>query len=408
MSTTTETEKFKDEAIKAVREAMGGSLEDAVEHAIEKSYAGREAALEAKLDGMLRAKTAVNAWEEVTEKRSPIGVAVAAVALHKDNRSAAIETATKILGPNVSKTINLSEASEGGVLVRGDALSQWFEALKPTTAVLALNPVNLPMPNRSMEVPGFTGRPSFSWVGEVNADEIDSTPSTGMRKLNAKKGMALVEITNSMLGTTVGPAIAKFVEGEATREVGIGLDTAYLRGAGTDHTPKGARWWAGLTTAMTATPTLTTSFTDFRNALTKLSTNNAPMSRLSLIWNPRTELWLKLGALDGFNRPFWMEEMKGGTLLGMPFKSTNNVPTNLGGGTESELYMLDMEHLLVGTIADGGIRVEYFKEGSFVSGGSTRSLMQRDTQAVRLVVETDINVRYANAHHITTGLTWGA
>jgi len=410
-----ETEKYHDTAVKAFEGVLGDKLEGMFAAALEKSYGQRDRSMEGIFESQAATKLASADWKQATEGKNPIGALCFAMAKYgkaDDGRARAMEDVTKYLGPTVAKTINLSEATEGGALIQSDVLDRWFDALAPKTALLKLGPVQLPLDNGAMEVPGFTGRPSVFWVGEVITDEIDSTPSTGMRKLTEKFIASIIEISNKMLQTKVGPRVSAYVENMARREVGIGLDIAFIRGAGSDHTPKGIRWFATQTTAMTATPTFLTSLTDFRTAFTKLAGQNAPMERMGWIWNPRTEYWLKWGALDGFNHPYFNEELSKGTLFGIPFASSNNVPANLGGGSnESELYLLDMEHVLIGQVGGengGKVQVEYFREGSYVSGGATRSLMNRNTQAVRLVLGTDLNTTYTNAHHITTGLTWGA
>lgn len=408
-----ETEKYHDAAVKAFESVVGDKLDGIMATALEKAYGARDASVESMFETQRKATVAAADWKQATEGRNPIGALCLSACKHKGASAPVIEETAKYLGSSVMKTINLSDAGEGGVLIQADVLDKWFDALAPKTALLKLGPAILPLDNGVTEVPGFTGRPSFFWVGEVITDEIDSTPSTGMRKLSQKQGAAIVEISNVMLRTKLGPRVAAYVENQARREVGIGLDVAYIRGAGTDHTPKGMRYHCSLTTAMTATPTFLTALTDFRTAFTKLAAANAPMERMAWMWNPRTEYWLKWGALDGFNHPYFNEEMSKGTLFGLPFAGTNNVPSNLGGGgNESELYLLDMEHVLVGQVGSGvegsGIQVDYFREGSYTSGGASRSLMNRNTQAVRLVVPTDINTTYPNAHHVTTGLTWGA
>lgn len=409
MSTETETKQFKDAALAAVKEALGSNFDDMFAAGIEKAYSGREAALEQQFKHQFLVERAAADWDEATEGKAPIGAVIAAMAINRGDRAATMEDVRKYLGPTLEKTVNLSEATEGGVLIQADVLAKFFDALAPQTAMLRLGPTIVPIDNGTVNVPGWTGRPTFSWVGETNTADVSSTPSSGMRALNQKKGMAIIEVTNSVIRTGLGSYVAQYVENAARREVGLGLDIAYIRGAGTQHTPKGMRYWASNTSAMTATPTFVTALTDVRTAFTKIAAANGPLEKMAWIWAPRTEYWLMWGALDGFNHPYFSAEMAKGTFMGRPFAATNNVPTNLGGGgNESELYLLDMAHVLIGQVGAGGIIVDWFREGSYTSGGVVRSLMERDSQAVRVVVQTDINTTYTQAHHVTTGLTWGA
>jgi len=391
----------------AVKDSLGHGIDEIVE----KNFKARESLIHDELQAIRRAASAKTEWEAMTEGKRPLGAIVHAMCRAKRQGSGtarAIEEVNAYLGPSVQKILKLSDADAGGVLVQGDVIPGFFDTLAPQVAFLALGPQQLPMPNRQLTVNGFTGRPSFFWVGEQPAIEYFSDPATGTRKLDAKKGGAILVINNSMVETSVGPQIAAFIERMARREVSIGLDKAYWRGAGTEHQPLGIRFKSGVQThAMTSTPTIVTALKDLGVAVQALEGADVPMTKVGIGMAPRTKNWLMFEALDGFNHPFFLTEMRAGTLLGYPFRQSNNIPTNLSTN-QSELYLADFEMILVGNASPGGVRVEYFNEGSVTVGGVATSLIQSDSQAVRLIVETDVQAIYGQAIHVTTGLTWGA
>lgn len=405
----------KDRILAAVKQSAGDHLSELVE----KQFKDRDRLISDQQASIAKARAADGMLKELGKGVSPIGTLGAALLLAKGNAEKALDLskgrvdevvldALKVAPPDpeIEKTLNLQDSTAGGIFVQGDVFEFFFDVLRPKVAVLKLGPVEVPMPNRSAQLTGFTSDATSTWVGEVNSQEVQSEPGSGARNFSAKKQMTIVPVSNSMLDTRLGPRFQRFVEQNTVMRTAIGQDAALIRGAGTQFTPKGLRYWAGTTTAMTATPTLATSFTDLRNALNSLDNADVHGGRRAWIAAPRSFNWLKFGALNTDNEPYWLEELSRGTFAGFPFADSNNVPRNLGGGgNESELYFADMDHVWYATV--GQLRIEYAAQGTYTLNGSLVSAFERDEQLLRVVMECDLNAR-EEAVHVTTGLTWGA
>ena len=118
---------------------------------------------------------------------------------------------------------------------------------------------------------------------------------------------------------------------------------------------------------------------------------------------PRTALYL-MNLRDG-NGNMAFPEMANGMLRMKPFKMTTQIPTNLGGGTESELYLADFAQVVVGEHM--GIEVAMSTEAAYVDGtGTMRAAFSRDETVMRAIVQHDIGMRHLAALAILTGVTW--
>lgn len=399
---------LKDQVLKLVKDAVGGAADEVLEAQFKKF----EQIKTDRFAEMQRTVTATQVLAELGKGKSIIGALGYAVLksgkMRKDNGSPTTpaEELSKVLGPELTKTLNLQDATAGGILVQGDVADFFFDVLRPKVAVLSLGPQEVPMPSRSLRITGFTGDPSSTFVGEPNTTEVKSQPTTGARNLTAKTQLTLVPISNQMLDVPAGPRITQYIEQNVLKRVGITQDAKAIRGAGTQYTPKGLTKWAATTTHANGTVNLTNILADLGNSLNRLESANVPMTKLGIIMSPRSKNYLMFHALDGFNHPFFLEEMRGGTLLGIPFRATTSVPDNVGssGGNKSEVTLADFDQVLYGAV--GGVQVQYFAEGAYTENGVLVSAMERNEQVLRVVLEWDLNVEHPEAVDVIDDVAW--
>jgi len=398
---------YKDQVLKLVKDAVGGVADEVLEAQFKKF----EQIATDRLAQLQTAAVAGAALAELGKGKSILGaIGYAVVKAGRDRKNGVaqatpVEVLAKALGPELSKTLNLQDATAGGALVQGDVADYFFDVLRPKVAVLGLGAQEVPMPSRQLKISGFTGDATSTFVGEPNTQEVKSQPTTGARNLSAKTQLTLVPISNQFLDSPPGPRITRFIEQSTTRRVGITQDAKAIRGAGTEFTPKGLTKWAKTTTAAAGSPTLITALADLGGMLNRLESADVPMEKLGIILSPRSKNWLMFKALDGQNKPYFLDEMRGGTLLGIPFRATNNVPNNVGtGGNKSEIILADFAMVLYGTV--NGIQVEYFAEGSYTENGVLVSAMERNEQVMRLVLEWDLNVEHEEAVDVLNDVAW--
>ena len=404
-------QKYMDDILQAVK----AQTENYADEAVEKQLKKRGEVVDKQHEVTNQAIFADNDLKEMGEGKSIIGsIGWALLTSGKGAGPDRIgEQLNKSLGPNLVKSLNLQDAQAGGILVQGEVLDRFFDVLRPNVAVLALNPEMLPMPSRSLQLTGFTGDMTSSYVGEPNTQEIQSEPTTGAINFSAKTQMTLVPITNQLLDSPPGPRITNFIEGQVRKRTAIRQDQALLRGAGTSFEPQGLTNWAPDGTGGTpdhqvdsAGTTLTLILQDFGNAINALETANVMMERVGMIMAPRSKNFLMFRAIDGENRPFFLEEMRGGTWLGVPFVTSTTVPINLGGGSnESEILLADFAQVLYADV--GVMKMEFFAEGSYTLNATLVSSMERNEQVLRAVHEHDLQVEHAAGVYLLTAVTYG-
>jgi len=95
------------------------------------------------------------------------------------------------------------------------------------------------------------------------------------------------------------------------------------------------------------------------------------------------------------------------TIHTFPLFISNNIPTNLGGGSnETELYLVNMPDTLIGEA--GGMEITVNDSASYVEGGNLQSAFSMDQTAVRAILRHDFAVMHEESVAIKTAVTWGA
>ena len=96
------------------------------------------------------------------------------------------------------------------------------------------------------------------------------------------------------------------------------------------------------------------------------------------------------------------------TIHTLPVHITNNIPTNLGAGSdETELYLVDASEVLLGEVET--IQIAVSSDASYVDETSTlRSAFTRDQTLMRAILRHDLAVKHDVAVAVKTGITWGA
>jgi len=353
---------------------------------------------------------AAKAPAQVKEKGLRFGAAMRAVAAAGGDRTAAVAIAEQWGHSSLFAQQSGLTGAAGGFLIPEDVSGELIELLRPASVVLSLNPVIMPMDNGNLTINRINVGTTASYIGE-----LQDVPATGVQfgqmKLSSKKLAALVPISNDLLKSASYQADA-VVRDDLVQSLSTGMDLAFIRGAGTQFAPLGMRnqltgtdFAATNVLTMTATPSLVTVTTDLGRLELALLNANVPMTRPGWIMAPRTMMHL-YNLRDG-NGNYAFPEMQNGQLRGKPFRVTTQIPTNLGGGTESELYLADFAHVVVGE--QQGIELAISTEAAYRAAGNTlQGSFSRDETVVRAIALHDFGMRHLPALAILTGVTWGA
>jgi HK97 family phage major capsid protein len=187
-------------------------------------------------------------------------------------------------------------------------------------------------------------------------------------------------------------------------------DATFIRGAGSDATPKGLKNWcvADQKIASNLTVNLANITNDLGQLVVKLKNADIPLITPGWIMAPRTEQ--KLATIQNANGAFvFRDEILRGTLWGWPIGSTTNVPitldtTGAGANDESEVYLVDFSQVLIGE--SQSLLVDSSQEAAYHDGSNVQAAFSLDQTVVRAIAEHDLGMRHDKAVSMLTGVTW--
>ena len=311
------------------------------------------------------------------------------------------------LGESVIKALAAGELDAGGFMVKPEFAAGIIEFLYNKTVVRRAGPQILPMNAGTLTLPKQTGSATAYYVGE-NQTITKSQPTGGQIVMTAKKLAALVPISNDLLRFDAGDQADRFVRNDLVRRIAVREDLAFLRGDGTQNTPRGLRYWAiaGNIDASAGTSAANIE-TDVKTAINNLESNNVDILEASWFMAPRSKN--HLANLRDANGNLIYPSMRTATptLFDRPVFVSNNIPVNLGGGAnESELYLVNMMDVIIGE--SGGLQIEVDSGASYTDGNTLVSAFEKDQTVVRAIELHDLAVTHEQAIAVINAITWGA
>jgi HK97 family phage major capsid protein len=332
-----------------------------------------------------------------------VGLLLRCIAFAKGDIGAASKVAIERFGnERVSKALAAQEEDVGGFLIRDELAAGLIELLRPMSVVRSLNPTMVPMDTGTMRMSKLASGSSGGWIGE-NQNIPATQPAFGQIVLTAKKYASLVPMSNDLL-RRAGSLADRTVRDDLLADIGTSTDLAFIRGDGASAQPKGL---LNQGTAINANGTvnLANVTTDIGILLQTMGDNNVRMLRPGWIMEWRTWRYL-ITVRDGNGNFAFKPEMDGGTLFGMPFKVTSQIPRNLGGGSnETELYFCDFADVIIGETTS--ILVDVSDVAAYHDGSNVVASFSLDQTVIRAIIEVDLGVRHAESVLILDQVKWG-
>lgn len=264
-------------------------------------------------------------------------------------------------------------AGQGATLVPVEYSQEVIELLRNTTVFLSAGPVEIDLPPGGINMGRITAASTASYRNEA-ASVNASQPETGEFVMTPRDLFGIVPVVDRMLKVNRAEA---FIRNELVRTMTQRLDLAALRGDGANDTPRGLRAWAtdGTTpdrvqssASTDATPTTAQLATDLRYLRNSAPLSNVPVVRPAIFTNPRPVGFLMYHVDDG-DFPF-RDEVRNGTIAGSPFYETNQIPNNLGTGSdETEMIRAEMSEIVHGVEEE--LTVEVFPGGTYNNASGT-------------------------------------
>lgn len=295
---------------------------------------------------------------------------------------------------SVSMAISTA-AGSGGALIPQNMHSEVIELLSARTIVRKLGARSIPLPNGNMSLPRAAGGATAGYTGE-GKDATASESKFDDVKLNAKTMIALVPISNQLIGRA-GFNVEQLVLQDILTAISVREDKAFLRDDGTGDTPIGMKaratqWNRLLPWDAAAEVNLNTVDTYLDSIMLMAMDGNSNM--ISCGWGMSNRTWMFLFGLRDGNGNKVYPEMSQGILKGYPIQRTSAIPVNLGTeGKESEIYFADFNDVVIGE--DGVMTVDYSKEATYKdANGDLVSAFTRNQSLIRVVTSHDIGFRH--------------
>jgi len=154
----------------------------------------------ASFDDMVKAMSVLRQTPQVITPVPEKGIEAArfirAMAAGKADPERAARWAAKTWGADdpMTKILEASEDSAGGVLVPTQHSTEVIELLRERAVFRSMGPTTVPMPTGSLQIPKITGGATATYIGE-SQNIVKTEQTTGMVNLSWKKLAAIVPIS---------------------------------------------------------------------------------------------------------------------------------------------------------------------------------------------------------------------
>jgi Phage capsid family len=205
--------------------------------------------------------------------------------------------------------------------------------------------------------------------------------------------------------------VEEIVRDDLVQTVARREDLAFLRGDGSNKSPVGFRTLVlpvNLLTIPAKGPNPGDDLDAVVQALAALKL--ALVSGLSRMLRPH---WFMSATLteyiatrrDSVGGFYYKDEIASGMLSGIPFANSQLIPTNLGAGNGSEIYLVDMADAVIADTMD--VQVDASDVAAYYgTDGRVVSSFQRDQSLLRVICEHDFNMRHLQSLAIGITSDW--
>lgn len=304
---------------------------------------------------------------------------------------------------NQERAFSEGAFASGGSLVPAPVAGELIELLYARTVCLDMGAKTLEF-NGAIDMGRINSGVTVAYVQE-NANIVPSTPGTGKIAMSRKKAAALVGVANELLRNP-SAGVDVILRDDMLMALAVRRDLSALRGSGTDGQPKGIKNWiaSGNSTA-TAGTSLANKVTDLTTAIRLVEDSNVPVLNAGFVMSPRTK-WALMATLDSNGSFTFAAMLSAGNLFGYPVRTTTSVPTNLGGGAESEIYFGAFNDLIIGFDIGTPLSIDVTPNGAYHDGSAVVSGLSNDSSPIRVMEGHDVALRHNNSFAMVTAVAY--
>ncbi len=413
-------QRGKDALLRQVAQVTEDATTDAIESALDEQDARQQPNANATVADVLEQNSTNNtsalaSRESGTDAARTFGRAALALAATGSNQQAAADFAAQAWGEGSAPHMTIISTVEvdGGAAIADGTSTQMVELLENTTVMRRLGGQRVPMPSGQLRMTKETSQVTASYVGETKPIPVSGF-KLGHLSASSKKLGVFVPVSNDWIKRVrANPSAAALAQAESwiqrrsIHQMALREDLAFLRDIGGEFVPRGVgrRFAAGHRIPANAVINFSNILADLGRLVEMLMSKNIPMSDLAWIFSPRTFAFLSFNVItDGL--PYFLAQLAAGNLLGWKFGMTNQVPNNLGAGTDaSEIYLIDMDQVLI--FDEYGPTPKAFDQASYTDGNAVmKSAAQNDETVIRVTSSADVGLMYDEAGAVLEDVLW--
>lgn len=292
------------------------------------------------------------------------------------------------------KAMSATVPSDGGFLVPEVYADEIIELLYPATVIYELGARRLGMDHGNLNLPKIKTGARAMFTGE-NRQISKSAPGFANLRLSSKKLTALIPMSNDLLRSTSYDNDV-IVGQDVTKQMALGIDYGALYGSGGEFQPVGIFTNKNVlnidVTALDAEyaskdGVLTAMFPNYLVA--SVLRNNVLADGLGFTFNTSVEQFFK-SLRDNVGGFIFAEEMSKGTLVGYPYRTTNQIKTVAG---KTSIAFGNWNDLVIGE--QGALEIETSREGSWTDdAGNLVSAFENDQTLIRAINHVDAGLRH--------------
>lgn len=329
----------------------------------------------------------------------------------------------KLTRERAQRALGTTTLGSGAGFVQPELASEIIDFLHPLAVVRSSGVSSLPLSSGQLSMPFISSAATASYVGE-NTGPNATQPGEGRLNLSRKILAAIVAMSKELLAEA-SYSVDEYLRMHLARVLAAREDLAFIRGDGTADTPRGMRYWAGLSsgggsahvfnrTLASSAVTVDTITADALKAMRLVEDSNVPMVNAGWIL-PVREVY---GLMSKRNATTQMEiwpELRAGTWYGYPLKKSTQIPKNLAGdaagtgtGNKSEVYFAAFAHLVIAE--SEGLEINAFDGGAYKdSSGNLQSGITNREVVIQATAKHDFGATYRGDEVcVIESVDWGA
>ena len=406
-------EKLREMLEPLIQESLEKSVTPAIQEEISRVLAEHKDESQAYIDKIL-SRPDQRMLKEGNDKGFGVARIARCVALAHNDLERAARYAQEFydddLGEVVVKVLSSGTADEGGVFVPAVLADTFIDALRAKAVVRQAGPVEVDLAGGNLRIPRIMTDPTAGWVGEGKKRKASDLKS-GSLVFTAKTLQGKSSVTQKLLKRS-SQNVESIVRDGLIRVMANEEDKAFLAGIGSEFAPRGMLNWAvaGNKFNANATINLTNVQADLRAAMSKLTDLNVDIDLGVWFMSWRSRNFLAFQLRDTEDRPAFKDEITGTppSINGQRMFVTNNIPNNLGGGTdESRIYFAAMDRAWIAD--EAGLTVRASTEASFEDEtGTTISAFDQGLMVIIIERDVDFAMTKGEAVSVIQQVKWGS